>query len=64
LYAAEMLEREYRRAGVKPPKRRALIKNEVSRELADGRQLGRTGNAAITRINRHSSLMERLFSAK
>ena len=64
LYAVEMLEREYRRAGVKPPKRRALIKKEVSRKLADGKQLGKTEYTAIKRLERYSSLMEKLLSAK
>ena len=64
LYAVEMLEREYRRAGVKPPKRRALIKKAVSRKLADGKQLGKTECTAIKRLERYSSLMEKLFSAK
>jgi hypothetical protein len=61
LFDVEMMEYEYRRAGVKAPKRRALIKKAVSRKLADGRQLGQSENAAITRINRHSSLSE-MFS--
>jgi hypothetical protein len=61
LFGVSMLERDYRRRGAKVPKRSKLIKEAISREIADGRQLGKTENAAIQRIRRHSSLVE-MFS--
>jgi hypothetical protein len=59
VWMLEMVERHRRAAGVKAPKRRALIKSVVSRETADGRELGKTENAAIERINRLSEASAR-----
>ena len=61
LLAVEMLENERRRAGVKAPKRRQMIKEAVSRALADGWHVGKTENAAIQRVSRHSCLFSSLF---
>jgi hypothetical protein len=63
LFDVEMMAYEYRRAGVKAPKRRALIKQAVSRKLADGKQLGKTENAATVRINYRPGLLEMLMKA-
>jgi hypothetical protein len=62
LFGIEMLEYERRRAGVKPPKRLALLNEVISREIADGKQIGTKRNAK-QRIIKYSSLMEMLSKA-
>jgi hypothetical protein len=67
LTTVEMLGRDYRRRGVKLPKRRALIKEAIHlQEVADGKRLGKTKDATIHRISRYSGVVEmfeKLFSA-
>jgi hypothetical protein len=69
LFEVEMRENWYRHASdeakkfyrvTKTPKRRALIKEIVSREFANGNPLGPNENAAIQRIIFNSSLIEKL----
>jgi len=64
LHEVEALQNEYRSRGVKAPKRRTLIKQVVSRKLADGEALGNTANAAAQRIGCNPSLIEMLSKAK
>jgi hypothetical protein len=59
LFEVEVLAYARRRAGVKPPERLALLKEIISREIADGKQVGTKKNAT-QRIKRYSHPLEPL----